>query len=342
MSPFLLIPAFALLVAGLLTPVTIRLARGWGALQPARRAQDLHQGTMPRLGGVAIGIAFLAAALLSRTMPVPFLDPNEATTFRGLILGALVMLAAGIVDDRWELGPWSQLAAQLGVAAIAIRHDIIIEIFNNPLTNRVVETLPWFLMVPLTTLWIVGTINTVNFMDGLDGLAAGVTAIASAVFALHMIREGQLSVALLALALLGATLGVLPYNFHPARTFIGSSGSFLLGYAIAALSIMAGAKVATLLLVLGIPILDVGWQIVSRLRRGRSPMRADRGHLHHRLFDVARMSHRQVVLLYWSLAATFGVLALLLPSRLYKLYAILLASAVGMVLLWRLAAADEG
>jgi UDP-GlcNAc:undecaprenyl-phosphate GlcNAc-1-phosphate transferase len=135
---------------------------------------------------------------------------------------------------------------------------------------------------------------------------------------------------------LGSTLGVLPFNFNPARTFIGSSGAFFLGYALAALSIMAGAKVATLLLVLGIPILDVAWQIISRVRRGLPPWVGDRGHLHHRLFD-AGLSQRQVVLTYWAFSALFGLLALLLPARIYKLYAILLVLLLGMTLLWGLA-----
>ncbi|HBY95738.1 MAG TPA: undecaprenyl/decaprenyl-phosphate alpha-N-acetylglucosaminyl 1-phosphate transferase, partial [Chloroflexi bacterium] len=183
--------------------------------------------------------------------------------------------------------------------------------------------------------------NTVNWLDGLDGLAAGVAAIASAVFAIHMLRLGQVSVALLPLALLGATVGFLPFNFNPARSFMGSTGSLFLGYALAALAIIAGAKVASLLLVLAVPILDAAWLVVSRLRHGHNPMRGGRDHLHYRLYD-AGLSQRQVVLGYWVVTAFFGALALLLPARIYKLYALLLAAGLALVILWALAQRPTG
>ncbi|MGH2544836.1 MAG: MraY family glycosyltransferase, partial [Ardenticatenaceae bacterium] len=309
-------------------------------VKEAGRPRDVHRGPMPSMAGLAMGVAFLAAALLSRVMPVPFTDPNEVIRFQGLILGVIVTLIFGVIDERRELPAWPQFAMQFLVTGIAIYHLIFIENFGNPFTDSLVrdpnDPLPWWIMVPLTTFWFLGTMNTVNWLDGLDGLATGVAAIACAVFAAHMMREGQFSVALLPLALLGATLGVLPYNFNPARTFIGSSGAFFLGYALAALAIMAGAKVATMLLVLGLPILDVAWVITSRIRRGRSPLKGDRRHLHYRLFDLG-LSQRQVVLGYWALSAGFGVLALLLPARIYKLYAILLAAVVAAIFLWYLA-----
>ncbi|RME13201.1 MAG: undecaprenyl/decaprenyl-phosphate alpha-N-acetylglucosaminyl 1-phosphate transferase, partial [Ardenticatenia bacterium] len=195
---------------------------------------------------------------------------------------------------------------------------------------------PWWIVWPLTIFWFTGTLNTINWLDGLDGLAAGVVAIASAVFAAHMIRLGQYSVALLALALLGATLGFLPYNFNPARTFMGTTGAYFLGYTLAALGIMAGAKVATFLLVLIIPILDVAWQIVARIRQGRSPFHGDRGHLHHRLYD-AGFSQRQVVLTYWGICALFGTLALLLPTPVFKLLALSIVSLGALAFFWYLA-----
>ncbi|MDQ4077074.1 MAG: undecaprenyl/decaprenyl-phosphate alpha-N-acetylglucosaminyl 1-phosphate transferase, partial [Chloroflexota bacterium] len=287
---FLLIPLLALLLAAALTPLSMRLAWALNTARPPTRPRDIHRHPIPRMAGLAMGVAFLAAALLSRIMPVPFTDPNEPIRFYGLLLGAIVTLLFGILDERVELPAWPQFAMQFLVAAIAIYHLIIIANFGNPFTNSLVrpweDPLPWWIVVPLTLFWFLGTMNTVNWLDGLDGLATGVAAIASAVFAAHMIREEQYSVALLALALLGATLGVLPYNFNPARTFIGSSGSFFLGYTLAALAIMAGAKVATMLLVLGLPILDVAWVIADRVRHGHSPLRGDRRHLHHRLFDL--------------------------------------------------------
>jgi UDP-GlcNAc:undecaprenyl-phosphate GlcNAc-1-phosphate transferase len=164
----------------------------------------------------------------------------------------------------------------------------------------------------------------------MDGLAAGVGAIVSAVLTIHMLREGQHSVALLPLALLGAALGFLPYNFSPARVFLGS-GSLVLGYLIATLGIAAGAKLALLLLVLSIPIVDVAWLMISRLRAGQSIGQADRRHLHYRLLDLG-LSQRQVVLLYYAYCLVLGAAALFISSRLLKL-ATLVALGIGTLLL---------
>jgi UDP-GlcNAc:undecaprenyl-phosphate GlcNAc-1-phosphate transferase len=148
-----------------------------------------------------------------------------------------------------------------------------------------------------------------------------------------MQRVGQFSVSLLPLALLGSTLGFLPYNFHPARVFMGSSGSFFLGYVVATLGIVAGARMATVLLVLAVPILDVGWLIWVRLRRGRAIGEGDRRHLHFRLVDLG-VSQRQVVWLYCLLSGAFGLLALVVYSRLLKLAALIV---LGLAILAALA-----
>jgi UDP-GlcNAc:undecaprenyl-phosphate GlcNAc-1-phosphate transferase len=275
----------------------------------------------------------LAAGLGFR---IPTADPNESLRLLGLVLGSAWMLLVGLADDRWDLPSLAQLAAQMAAGAIAILTLIFIEQVNNPLTNRV-ESFPPALVIPLTMFWVVGMINTVNWLDGLDGLAAGVGAILCAILAIHMHRMGQPSVAILPLALLGASVGFLPYNFHPARVFMGTSGAFFMGYALGCLGIIAGARVATVLLVMGIPIVDVAWQIVDRLRRGRSVARGDRGHLHFRLLDLG-LSQRAIVLAYWAFCALFGLLALTISSRLYKLVALLLLGgmvAAAMLILTR-------
>jgi UDP-N-acetylmuramyl pentapeptide phosphotransferase/UDP-N-acetylglucosamine-1-phosphate transferase len=168
--------------------------------------------------------------------------------------------------------------------------------------------------------------NAVNWLDGLDGLAAGVGGIAALIFALHSLNMGQYSVALLPLALAGALLGFLPYNFHPARIFLGG-GAPLLGFLLGALSSIGGAKGATLLLVLGIPILDVAWLIVRRLWQGRSPMQGSREHLHHRLLD-AGLSQPAIVLLYYVFTLLLGGLALVLAAPVYKLIALVVGAIV--------------
>jgi UDP-GlcNAc:undecaprenyl-phosphate GlcNAc-1-phosphate transferase len=180
---------------------------------------------------------------------------------------------------------------------------------------------------------MMGMMNTVNWLDGLDGLAGGVGAILCLVLAIHMHRVGQPSVALLPLALLGVLVGFLPHNFA-ARIFLGSAGAFFLGYALGGLGLIAGGRVATVLLVMGLPIVDVAWQIFDRLRHRHAPGQADRGHLHFRLLDLG-LSPRTIVLLYWGFCALFGVLALVVSSRLYKLLALAgIGIVVVVVLVW--------
>ncbi|HYN87674.1 MAG TPA: MraY family glycosyltransferase [Ardenticatenaceae bacterium] len=340
MTLFLLIPVVAFVITVASAPIVMRLARHWGLVQPATRPRDIHVGSIARAGGIAMFLGFAVGAIASLLLPVEREDAHELTRFTGLLLGSTVAAVAGWADDRWEFGPGIQFAVQFLLGGIATATTIWIKHVNDPLGPGYLwdPTLgfPIWIVIPVTLAWYVGTINTVNWLDGLDGLAAGVAAIASAVFAAHMLRLGQLSVALLPLALLGATLGFLPFNFNPARTFMGSAGSYFLGYALAALAIIAGAKVASLLLVLAIPILDAAWLIVSRVRRGQSPMRGGRDHLHHRLYD-AGLSQRQVVLSYWAVTAFFGLLALLLPARIYKLYALLLVGSLALLVLWALA-----
>lgn len=320
--------AFAL--ALVLTPLAQRLGQRYGFVA-APGGRRKHAGTKSRLGGVALFVAFVVAAVLAQFLPVERQDPKELTRLVGLLLGSTFIFLVGIYDDKKELSPTPLLTAQFITSLIAIYFLIFIEVINNPFTNLQVW-FPGFITLLFTIFWLMGMMNTVNWLDGLDGLAAGVTAILSAGLAFHMYREGQYSVALLPLALLGATLGFLPYNFHPAKVFMGSSGSFFLGFAVGALGIIAGAKVATVLLVMGIPILDVAWLIFDRFRLGRSPLIGDRGHLHFRLLDLG-LSERQIVLLYYLFCSSFGVLALLISSRIYKFLALLVLGAMTLVLL---------
>jgi UDP-N-acetylmuramyl pentapeptide phosphotransferase/UDP-N-acetylglucosamine-1-phosphate transferase len=197
----------------------------------------------------------------------------------------------------------------------------------------VVPYLGWGIVVAVTLFWVMGMMNTVNWLDGLDGLATGVGFIAAALFAIHSYRLGQLEIALFPTALAGACLGFLPSNFHPARVFLGTAGAMVLGYALATLSILAPARIATALLVLGIPIVDVAWLIVSRWQRGRSPVQAGRDHLHHRLLDLG-LGQRQIVALYYLFCLLFGSLALVAPSRLFKLVALLVLGLGTLIGLW--------
>ena len=174
--------------------------------------------------------------------------------------------------------------------------------------------------------------NTLNWVDGLDGLAGSIALVACVVLFLHTYfrptGDPQFTISLLAIALAGAIVGFLPFNWHPARIIMGDTGAMFLGFALATISIIGGAKIATALLALGVPILDMAWVIVYRLAHGRSPLHADRGHLHHRLLD-AGLTQRQIVACFAGLTGVFGALALALPSREDKLIAM---AVMGVIL----------
>ena len=331
---FLLIPLISFSLALVLTPLAGQLGKRLGMVDtPGPRR--IHSGVIPRTGGIALFLSFIVALLLVLLLPQGVLpsrqDPKEMTRLIGLLVGLIFVFVVGLIDDRKELGALPQLLAQLAAAGIAFGSLIFIERINNPLTNEVV-VFPWTVTLLFTTFWIVGMMNTVNWLDGLDGLAAGVAAIACAILAIHMYREGQYSVALLPLALLGSTLGFLPYNFHPGRIFMGSSGSFFLGFALGTLSIISGAKMATVLLVMGIPIIDVAWQILTRMRRAH-PVGEGTWAICITGSSTSGCRSGGSCCSCTCSVPRLGVLALLISSRVYKLYAILGLGVVTLALL---------
>ncbi len=327
--PFLLFPAvlgLSTALVALFTPWAIRLGERWGIVDtPGGRRK--HKGRVVRLGGLFIYPAFLVTALFPLLLGIPRNDPLEVTRLIGVLAGMGIVWLMGLVDDCRELGFWPQLIGLLLAALVAIRFKVFIEIFNNPFTDGRIKV-DWYLMVPITVLWLVGMSATVNMLDGLDGLATGVVGVSAFVLFVHMLRLRQYSVSLLPLALLGCCLGFIPYNFDPARIFLGG-GAHMLGYAIGALSIVAGAKVASVLLLLWLPILDVLWQIYCRWKRGHAIGRGDRGHLHFRLRD-AGYSQRQIVIGYYIVTILLGTIALLAPSRFLKF--IVLVGMAGIIL----------
>jgi UDP-GlcNAc:undecaprenyl-phosphate GlcNAc-1-phosphate transferase len=347
---FLAVFLTAWLTAFALAPVAGRLGRRLGLVdRPGGRRQ--HRGVIPRTGGLALFAAFFCTVLLTLFLSVvappgwqswlpPRNDPDEARRLLALLAGSLFCVVAGFVDDRFELGSGPQYLVQLGAALIAIGGQIFIKHVNNPLGEGFFfgpDGLPFWLVLPITIFWFVGMMNTINWLDGLSGLVAGVTAILCTVLAIHMlfvVEPPQSSVAILPVALLGAALGFLPFNFAPARIFMGSSGSYFLGFAVAALGIIGGARLATVMLVLGLPALDVAWLIVDRWRRGVQPGQGGRDHLHFRLLDLG-LGERTIVVGYWVFCALFGALTLLLDDRLYKLVALVGLGLVALaVMLW--------
>lgn len=329
---YFLIPAVTFILALLFTPAARWLSFRFDIVaEPGGRRK--HIGRIPMLGGLAIFAAWLAGVLLVLWL-LPPTDAQDATRIGGVILGSIVIVIGGLIDDWQELSPRGQFAIQFLAAALAMWNLVFIEVFTNPFPGTAVWTTPPFSWVftvegdliwiwrPLallfTLFWVVGMINAINWLDGLDGLAAGVCTIAALLFAWHSYRLGQTTVPLLPLALAGALLGFLPFNFAPAKIFLGSVGAYLLGYQMATLSILSPAKLSTALLVLAIPIMDVAWLTINRMRHGRSPMAADRNHLHFRLADSG-ISTRKIVLGYYGVTIAFGLVAVLVPSRSVKI-----------------------
>jgi UDP-GlcNAc:undecaprenyl-phosphate GlcNAc-1-phosphate transferase len=314
---FLLIFGVAFGLSLLLTPLSIRLGQRLEIVaKPGGRR--LHQRPTSKLGGLAIVLPFVVAVIVAQFAQVDRADSNEIIRLTGLLVGGIFIYIMGMLDDKYEFSPITNYLAQLFAAAIAVACLIFIESFNNPFSGNTQSDWPYWITVTISLFWLGLMMNTVNFLDGLDGLAAGVGAIASLIIFVHATFElNQISVGLLPLALLGATLGFLPYNFHPAKVFMGGGATFL-GFTLGCLAIIGGAKMATILLVMGLPLMDLAWQSIRRLSEGRNPMMGDRGHLHLRLVDLG-YSQRVIVLGYYLFSAVFGGIALLTTSRLYKL-----------------------
>jgi UDP-GlcNAc:undecaprenyl-phosphate GlcNAc-1-phosphate transferase len=295
------------------TPAVRRLALKVGAIDYPGAARKVHRQATARLGGLAIYLAIILTAAVS-------LDLNRQ--FWGLAAGLTLLVVVGAIDDLRGLSPGVKLGGQLLAAGLALAGGIGITTLTNPwggviALDRWRLAVDWaglrFHIMPVANLvsliWMVGLINVINFLDGLDGLAAGVSGIAAAVLLILSASTGQPAAAILAAIVVGATLGFLPYNFHPARIFMGDSGSYVLGLTLALLSVYSGAKIATAGLVLGFTILDGLWTVLRRVLRGASPFTADRLHLHHLLIDIG-FSHRQTVVGLYGLSALFGLLAL--------------------------------
>ncbi len=347
---YLVLGALAMGVCLLLAPLCARLGHRTGMVDmPGGRR--LHAGNVPRTGGLAIWGAFTLVLggflLLPRVSAVETAfwfpvsqDANEMRRIGALLLGGGFCAAWGVADDKWDLGSRWQYLIQLGAALIAMAGLIFIKDVNNPLGEGLLlgpDGFPWWLVFLVTVFWFTGCMNTLNWLDGLSGLAAGVVAILCLVLIVHMLvvlPSPQASVAVVPTILLGVLLGFLPFNLVRRNLFMGSSGSYFLGFAAAAVGIMGGAKIATVVMVLGLPIVDVAWLIFSRMRRGQRPWTAGRDHLHFILLDRG-LPETLIVGAYYLFCCLFGVLTLALDDRLNKLLALMGLSAVAVtVMAW--------
>lgn len=315
-----------LIIAFFFTPIARRIAIRTGAVNVPRDNRRMHKKPMPLLGGLAIIAGFVISAIYvfaSRDVNefIAFLSRPNAL---GMICGALIITVLGIVDDYRPLKARVkfvfQLLAAIAVVATGTRITSITLPFTAGTLNGVTYILEETIAFIISVLWIAGVTNAINLIDGLDGLAAGVSGIASITLFIVAVVRGQSDIALVAAALAGAIFGFLPYNFNPAKIFMGDTGSTFLGFILAVLSIEGTMKSVTTLalaipiLVLGLPIFDTVFAILRRIANGRPIGEADRGHIHHRLIDMG-FSHKMSVEILYIISAALGMMAIVLVDK---------------------------
>lgn len=334
----ILFVALAIVVAFLIsfaaTPVVIGIAKKINAIDVPKDERRVHKKPIPLIGGLAIFYGFLISVLC-------FCVIDESVI--GIVLGAIVIVITGVIDDKYSLPAKVKLLMQIVAAVIVIAFGIEMRYIENPITNGYI-TLGWF-SIPITILWIVGVTNAVNLTDGLDGLAAGISTIASLSLLILIMFTENINLAIMTAALAGASFGFIPYNFNPAKIFMGDTGSMFLGYMLACISVQGLMKTYTVIsfampiLVLGLPIFDTVFAIVRRLVTGRSIMSPDRGHLHHRLIDMG-FTQRQTVAILYTLTAILCLTALVMFLK-NTLRGLILVFAVILIIIISFAVLDS-
>jgi UDP-GlcNAc:undecaprenyl-phosphate/decaprenyl-phosphate GlcNAc-1-phosphate transferase len=314
--------------AALLTWRSIPLAVRLGIVdQPTPRG--VSRRVVPRIGGIPIMLTFVLGVALSFSLDVDRF-PSEIERVALLCCAGALIAVVMVADDFAGLAVRSKLGLQLIAAGIVVlprlrggNHGISIDTVNLPVTGRI--DLPLLIALPFTIVWFVGLMNTLNWADGIDGLASSIALVAAFIMFLHTFfwprDDPQFTISILPLVLAAALVGFLPFNWSPARIMLGDSGSNFLGLILAGIAIIGGAKLATALLVLGLPVLDGAVVIAMRRLRGRPISQADASHLHHRLIQRG-WSQEKIVVAAAAVSLTFGLLALALPNREAKLMAI--------------------
>ncbi|AJY77602.1 MraY family glycosyltransferase [Paenibacillus beijingensis] len=293
-----------------MTPLVKKFAFRIGAIDKPN-ARKVHTRIMPRLGGLAIYIAFIGSFLLVLPfIPSGLLSHYDMNLIKSVLVGGTIIVLIGALDDRFELSAKVKLLGQIAAACVVVFvFGVKIDLLNIPFGQSMQPVADW-VSIPLTIFWIVGVTNAINLIDGLDGLAAGVSGIAIGTILVMASFMGFEPIILMSSLLLGGILGFLVFNFHPAKIFMGDSGSLFLGFSLATLS-MIGFKQVTIvsfvtpLLIIGVPLSDTFFAIVRRWINKRPIFAPDKGHLHHCLRELG-FSHRRTVLIIYGVAAFFG------------------------------------
>lgn len=318
MNQYILAFVTAALISFMLTPFAKKLAHKVGAIDVPKDDRRVHKTPIPRMGGLAIYLATVATMLIYVVNGHIPLDKSMVCVF----IGATVIVISGMIDDVKPMSAKVKLVAQIMAALVLVAGGVKIEFFTNPFVSGYNVTSLGIFSIPITVIWIVGITNTLNLIDGLDGLAAGVGAIAS--LSLFFVATNfvgvspvYLVVMFMAVILSGAAVGFLPYNFNPAKIFMGDTGSLFLGYMFAVMSVKGVMKGFTTIsfvlpiVILGLPIFDTAFAIVRRKLNGQPIMQADKGHVHHRFLRIG-YTQKQTVLTMYLICCALGVIAFIL------------------------------
>lgn len=300
-----------------LTPLVKKFAVRIGAMDTPN-ARKVHTRIMPRLGGLGIFLAFIITVAALLPFVSAWFTTRDMSFVSAFLIGGSIIVLIGALDDRFELSAKVKLLGQLVAAAVVVfGFNIRVDFVNIPFQDAYSSLEAW-VAIPLTILWIVGVTNAINLIDGLDGLAAGVSGIAIGTIAVMSFLMGNMMIAFMCLVLLGSIIGFLFFNFHPAKIFMGDTGSLFLGFSLAMLSMLGFKQIAvvsfiTPLIIIGVPLSDTFFAIIRRAVQRKPIFSPDKGHLHHCLRELG-FSHRQTVLIIYGIAAFFGVLAIIQSS----------------------------
>lgn len=323
----------AVLCAGLIsfacTPPIRVLAFKIGAVDIPKDNRRMHNHPIPLIGGLAVFAGFFISSLI-------FCDVTKELA--AILIGGIIIVFTGVMDDIHPLNPFVKLAMQIIVAIIVVLNGICIE-YVNIFGNYIIFNA---LKYPITVIWIVGLTNAINLIDGLDGLACGISAICSASIFLVVLLMGDYNSALITALLTASCIGFLPFNKHPARIFMGDTGALFLGYTLAVISVNGVFKLHTILSfiipisIFALPILDTAAAFIRRILKGKSPFSADRGHLHHKLVDMGFTQKESVRILY-AICSLFGLVAVVFTDVLFassKLYKALIVLGVAIAIFY--------
>ena len=328
----------AFVVTLVATPYTIKIAKKIGAIDVPKDKRRAHKKAIPRFGGPAVILGFLVSTcylliIMSLENSIDLFGPEEYwKKLLGFLAGIIIITIFGIFDDIKSIKPLTKLTGQILASVCIIASGIRIDGITLPFINF--QEMHEVTSVLFTLIWCIVVTNSINLIDGLDGLSSGISVISAVSLLIIFVLNGSSWISIVLIATLaGALVGFLPFNFTPAQTFLGDTGSNFLGFALSVISILGSAKTYTAavivlpMIVLGLPISDTIWAIIRRLKNGKSikaVFKADKGHLHHRL--VAKgFSQKQAVLILYGISAVFGMFAVILcDSGIWKALSFLL------------------